>query len=130
MARGRVTGVNDIGTGVSAWYSTLPPVTRTYGTLVLLCTLLSFTLGILDLKLLALIWPRILKRFEVRRLRGGHDLGRLSTCWSPADPPGCCAARAAMWVLILHASVAVERSMHVQAPCMPAVSHSHNALRV
>lgn len=96
MARGRVAGVNDIGTGVSAWYSTLPPVTRTYGTLVLLCTLLSFTLGILDLKLLALIWPRILKRFEVRRLGGGHDLGRLSTCCTPADPPGCCAARAAM----------------------------------
>lgn len=68
MARGGVANVNDIGTGVSNWVQGLPPVTRAYGGLVLLFTILSFTLGVIDLRLIALVWPKVVKRFEIWRL--------------------------------------------------------------
>jgi hypothetical protein len=58
--------MNDIGTGVKAWYTGLPPVSRTYLTLVLVSTLVCFTLGLLDLRHIALIPMKVFKKFEVR----------------------------------------------------------------
>lgn len=68
MARGGVANVNDLGTGIKSWYFELPPFCRTYITLVLVSTLASFTLGLLDLRHVALLWPKVFKKFEVRQV--------------------------------------------------------------
>ncbi len=57
--------VNDLGTGVSAWYLGLPPFTRTYLTGIVLATVMSFTLGVLNLRWIALDWKRVVTKFEV-----------------------------------------------------------------
>ena len=66
MARNNVHNANDIGAGVTTWYFSQPPIGRTFITLILATTVLSFTLGVIDLKHIALIWPRVWGKFEVR----------------------------------------------------------------
>lgn len=66
MARGNIANANDLGTGVSAWYFGLPPFSRTYITAVIAFTLASFTLGIVPLPILALLWNRVVRKFEVQ----------------------------------------------------------------
>lgn len=65
MARNNVHNANDIGAGVTTWYFSQPPIGRTFITLILATTVLSFTLGVIDLKHIALIWPRVWGKFEV-----------------------------------------------------------------
>ncbi|KAG1664587.1 hypothetical protein FOA52_012530 [Chlamydomonas sp. UWO 241] len=69
MARGgQVHNANDLGTGMKAWYSALPPITRAYMTVVLVTTLAGFTLAILPLKVLYLDWTLVVKKLEIWRL--------------------------------------------------------------
>ena len=51
---------------MTTWYFSQPPIGRTFITLILATTVLSFTLGVIDLKHIALIWPRVWGKFEVR----------------------------------------------------------------
>lgn len=65
MQRRNVHNANDIGAGLGAWYFSQPPISRTFITVILLTTVLSFTFEKLDLFKIALIWPRVWQKFEV-----------------------------------------------------------------
>ena len=61
----RVQNVNAVGAGVEAWFSSLPPMTRTFAVIIFVVTLL-FRFNLLNLMWIALIWPRVVSHFEVR----------------------------------------------------------------
>lgn len=63
----RVVGVNQVGNGIDTWYFSLPPITRTYGTIVFAFTTLV-SLGFISPVHFALFWPMVYKKLEVWRL--------------------------------------------------------------
>lgn len=60
----RVLNANDVGHGPRAWYESLPPITRIYGTVVFVLGLLA-TFRMINPFWIALLWPRISSHFEV-----------------------------------------------------------------
>lgn len=61
----RIQNVNAAGTGVGAWFESLPPITRTYAASLFIVTLL-WRLGFVNVMWIALLWPRVATHFEVR----------------------------------------------------------------
>ena len=49
---------------MSAWFDALPPITKAYMCALFLTTL-GFTIGLVNPYHLALLWPRVIKKFEV-----------------------------------------------------------------
>ena len=82
-----VRNVNDVGTGVSSWYFDQPPITRTYATCIVVATLLSFVLQILQLSHIALLWPSVYKKFEIWRLVRCPMHGRIPSLITMHDIP-------------------------------------------
>ncbi|KXZ52745.1 hypothetical protein GPECTOR_8g137 [Gonium pectorale] len=77
----RGTTVNAAGTGVGAWYESLPPITRTYAT-ILFATTAAARFGLLNVYWIALLWPRIFSHFEVWRLvTNFFFMGKFSFNW-------------------------------------------------
>lgn len=62
----RFGNVQTAGTGANNWYTSQPPITRTYATACFLATLGSY-IGILSPKLLALYWPWVLLNYQLWR---------------------------------------------------------------
>lgn len=60
----RVQNVNAAGTGIGAWYNSIPPVTRCYATGLLAVTL-GARIGLIPLAQCALIWDLVIKKFHV-----------------------------------------------------------------
>ncbi|GLC37871.1 hypothetical protein PLESTB_001485000 [Pleodorina starrii] len=72
---------NDLGHGVNNWYTSLPPITRIYGTTLFGASLL-LALQMLNPFWLALIWSRVVTHFEVWRLLGNFlFLGKFGMVW-------------------------------------------------
>lgn len=59
-----IQNANAAGTGFTTWYTSMPPITRTYATLVFAVTAINY-LGILSAGQLALIWPLVFQKLEV-----------------------------------------------------------------
>jgi Derlin-2/3 len=64
----RVQNVNGVGAGVEAWFTSLPPMTRTFAVIIFTVTIL-FRFQLLNLMYIALIWPRVVSHFEVCALQ-------------------------------------------------------------
>ncbi|EFJ45460.1 hypothetical protein VOLCADRAFT_82188 [Volvox carteri f. nagariensis] len=62
----RVVQATDVGHGPRAWYESLPPITRAYGT-VLAVLALSASFKMITGFYLVLIWQRVFSHFEVWR---------------------------------------------------------------
>ncbi|KAG2498945.1 hypothetical protein HYH03_003135 [Edaphochlamys debaryana] len=77
----RGTNVNAAGTGVEAWFQSIPPITRTYA-IILFSTTLFFRFALVNLGWIALIWPRVVTHFEIWRLvTCFFFLGKFSFPW-------------------------------------------------
>jgi Derlin-2/3 len=59
--------VENAGVGASAWYQSLPPVTRTYATVVFLTTCAT-ALGLVNPRSLILYWPLVFGKYQVWRI--------------------------------------------------------------
>ncbi len=85
-----IRNVNQAGTGVNDFLSSIPPITRAYAGVVVV-TVIVAKLGLFNVAYLALLWPRILKRFEVS---GSQPCGALAAGRAPAHNP---AAHQGQW---------------------------------
>lgn len=80
--------INTRTDGATAWFEGLPPVTKLY-----MCTILAFTLattlGLVNPYYLALLWPQVLKKFEVCYWKGMSHMYRLLILLAAIDrlPP-------------------------------------------
>lgn len=80
-----IRNVNQAGTGVNDFLSSIPPITRAYAGVVVV-TVIVAKLGLFNVAYLALLWPRILKKFEVSEVSSLRGAGCTST--HPSSPPG------------------------------------------
>ncbi|GFH19718.1 derlin, partial [Haematococcus lacustris] len=63
----RIVTADQAGGGFLNWYQSVPPITR-YMATAMLVTTVAVNLGVIPPMWLALMWPNILKKFEVWRL--------------------------------------------------------------
>ncbi|KAG2453542.1 hypothetical protein HYH02_001761 [Chlamydomonas schloesseri] len=77
----RIQNVNAAGTGVGAWFESLPPITRTYAASLFIVTLV-WRFGFVNIMWFALSWPRVATHFEVWRLvTNFFFMGKFSFNW-------------------------------------------------
>jgi hypothetical protein len=92
------------------WYSSLPPITKLWGTSVFLCTC-AVQLGLTSPVALALFWPRVTGQLQARAhvcecvLRGSGSGGETGTLFSHARAEG----RASLAEALTRASRALRR---------------------
>jgi hypothetical protein len=60
----RVVNAGDAGTGFSSWFESLPPITRAWGTAIMVTTI-GFRLGLINPRWFFLSWQLIFTRLEV-----------------------------------------------------------------
>lgn len=66
MLRTKAFAPHVYAAGLKGWYGGLPPISRTYLTIVLVTLVACFPLGVVPMGWIHLAWKRVLTKFEVR----------------------------------------------------------------